>query len=320
MSEGEKARTENSKNKDDEENMQLNKMKIPFPQWKLLDHNQIKKLLDLPVEEVQLQFKGILDLKNHQTCMKDAALLDYFVNGFWWAKEMNFTYPQILFIMALLQQLLDNISNKQTSFADNVKVFTQTMNVTGHQSSSSAAETDASVLFDAVQIRSITDYFRTSVFQHYRLYESLFTQRKQQLVSIEKCIEVVTPVDFVPPLEEGMPADLYFQYVAPPRVQTPEQESLEQNGDDPGKAELEENDEDQTDFNIGDVRDVLEEITQEMLAQLQADFTEKMRAHEEIYTSRLERLQEVLLRGPDNFPPVPTHSVRGKEVNPVQEH
>ncbi|XP_065098865.1 ciliary-associated calcium-binding coiled-coil protein 1 [Paramisgurnus dabryanus] len=314
MSEGEKARTENSKNIDEEENMQLNTMKIPFPQWKLLDLNQMKNLLDLPVEEVQLQFKGILDLKNYQTCMKDAALLDYFVNGFWWAKEMNFNCPQISFIMALLQQLLDNISNKQASFADNVKVFTQTMDVTGHQSSSSA-ETDAIVLFDAVQIRSITDYFRNGVFQHYRLYESLFTHRKQQqLVSIEKCIEVVTPFDFVPPLEEGMPADLYFQYVAPPRVQTPEQESLEQN---PGKAELEENDEDQTDFNVGDVRDVLEEITQEMLAQLQADFTEKLQAHEEIYTSRLERLQEVLLRGPDNFPPVPTHSVRGKKVNPA---
>lgn len=36
-------------------------------------------------------------------------------------------------------------------------------------------------------------------------------------------MEVVNPDDFVSPLEEGMSADVYFQYVAPPCVQTPEQ-------------------------------------------------------------------------------------------------
>lgn len=53
-----------------------------------------------------------LDLKKHKACVKEAALLDYFVAGFWWAKEMTFTCQQISFIMALLQLLLDNIKGK----------------------------------------------------------------------------------------------------------------------------------------------------------------------------------------------------------------
>lgn len=39
----------------------------------------------------------------------------------------------------------------------------------------------------------------------------------------QKCIEVIDPAEFAAPLEEGMPVDLYFHYMAPPRVQTPEQ-------------------------------------------------------------------------------------------------
>lgn len=58
------------------------------------------------------QLVDVLDLKRHKACLKEAALLDYFVAGFWWAKEMTFTCQQISFIMALLQLLLDNIKGK----------------------------------------------------------------------------------------------------------------------------------------------------------------------------------------------------------------
>lgn len=61
------------------------------------------------------QFEDVLDFKNQQTCVKEAALLEYFVKGFWWATEMNFDSQQISFIMALLQQLLDNIKSKWRS-------------------------------------------------------------------------------------------------------------------------------------------------------------------------------------------------------------
>ncbi|XP_016392307.1 uncharacterized protein C10orf107 homolog [Sinocyclocheilus rhinocerous] len=269
----------------DKDDTGLSEVKKSFPQWELLKQDQINILLSLPVDQVQLQFEDILNIKNHQTCVKEAALLEYFVNGFWWAKEMNFNSQQISFIMALLQQLLDNIKNKQSSFADNFKTFIQTV-----------LASKASFLFTTDQIKAITDYFKTSLFQHYRLYELLFSHRREeQLLKIEKCIEVINPAEFAAPLEEGMPADLYFHYMAPPRVPTPEQtaqESLEENVEEPGKAELEESPGNHVGFSVEDVREALGEITQDMLAKLQADFTEKLRVHEETCISRLERLQK----------------------------
>uniref|UniRef100_A0A9J7XQR0 Ciliary associated calcium binding coiled-coil 1 n=1 Tax=Cyprinus carpio carpio TaxID=630221 RepID=A0A9J7XQR0_CYPCA len=264
----------------------LSEVKISFPQWELLKQDQLNILLNLSMDQVQLQFEDILNFENHQTCVKEAALLEYFVSGFWWAKEMNFNSQQISFIMALLQQLLDNIKNKQSSFADNFKAFTQTVLATRQSPSS---ETKASFLFTTDQIKAITDYFKTSLFQHYRLYEYLFTHREKQLLKTEKCIEVIDPAESAAPLEEGMSADLYFHYMAPPRVQTPEQtvqESLEENVEEPGKAELEESPGNHVGFSVEDVREALEEMTQEMLAKLQADFTEKLRVHEETYISR----------------------------------
>ncbi len=69
------------------------------------------------------QFEDVLDFKNHQTCVKEAALLGYFVEGFWWAKETNFNSQQISFIMALLQQLLDNIQSKWRSLKSSLNLL-----------------------------------------------------------------------------------------------------------------------------------------------------------------------------------------------------
>ncbi|XP_016296276.1 uncharacterized protein C10orf107 homolog [Sinocyclocheilus anshuiensis] len=219
-------------------------------------------------------FEDILNFKNHQTCVKEAALLEHFVSGFWWAKEMNFNSHQISFIMALLQQLLDSIKNKQSSFADNFKAFTQTVLATRQ---SPSTEAKASFLFTTDQIKAITDYFKNILFQHFRLYDILFTHsREKQLLKIEKCIEVIDPAEFAAPLEEGMPADLYFYYMAPPRVQTPEQVkcflSL------PAQSLLPTS---QRSMRVHEETYISRPTSQR-----------SMRVHEETYISRLERLQK----------------------------
>ncbi|XP_052368121.1 uncharacterized protein LOC127926668 [Oncorhynchus keta] len=147
------------------------------PQWKLISHEQINTLLDLTVEQVQFQFEEILGLKNYQTCLKEASLLDYFVSGFWWTREMNYTCQQISFIMALLQFLLDNISEKQMPFVDNLNEFAKMISGTRQ---SPSPEVDS--LFDAEQAMSITDYLKCSLFQNYQLYEFLFSQPREELL------------------------------------------------------------------------------------------------------------------------------------------
>ena len=59
--------------------------------------------------------KEVLDLRNDQTCMREAVLLHYCVSGLWWATEAGLTPPQTSFIMAVLQMLLDNIRGEDDS-------------------------------------------------------------------------------------------------------------------------------------------------------------------------------------------------------------
>ncbi|KAI1886921.1 hypothetical protein AGOR_G00200750 [Albula goreensis] len=179
-------------------------------EWKLLSLDKVNILLALTVEEVQLEMEDILSLKQRQTCVKEAALIDYFVSGFWWAKEMNFTCQQISCFMALLQLLLDNIREKQMSLVDN---FTELTKVISGMRRPMSPNT-FSPLFDVDQAISITDYLKSSLFQHYKLYEFLFTQPREELLfTMEEHIEVISTGDFVAPLEEGMPADVFFDYM-----------------------------------------------------------------------------------------------------------
>ncbi len=64
----------------------------------------------------------------------------------------------LLIIIIKKQCLLHFISDKQSSFADNFKAFTQTVLATRR---SPSTETKASFLFSTDQIKAITDYFKT---------------------------------------------------------------------------------------------------------------------------------------------------------------
>ncbi|XP_029604144.1 ciliary-associated calcium-binding coiled-coil protein 1 [Salmo trutta] len=262
------------------------------PQWKLISHEQINTLLDLTVEQVQFQFEEILGLKNYQTCVKEAALLDYFVSGFWWATEMNYSCQQISFVMALLQLVLDNIREKQMPFGDNLNEFAKLISGTRQ---SLSPEVDS--LFDAEQAMAITDYLKCSLFQNYRLYEFLFNQpREELLLGKKRTIEVISSADFVAPLEEGMNTEVYLHYMTPVEHHEEGQRTSQvEDGEVPGETVLEQEKENKAtefeEYNVQDVKDVLDDLTKEMLRNLQAEFTEKLRVQEESFSTRLEPLK-----------------------------
>ncbi|KAF7705100.1 hypothetical protein HF521_020386 [Silurus meridionalis] len=266
-----------------------------FPQWSCLSCEKIDLLMKLSVDQVQLQFVDLLDLKNYQVCVKEAFLLDYFVAGFWWAKEMALTCQQISFIMALLQLLLDNIKDKQMQFAENFKKFTRMLLATRQPSPSPSATVNP--LFDVDQIKSITDYFRSSLFQHYTLYEFLFSQsRDDMLFGMERNIEVVDSADFIAPLGEGTLTD-DLRHTAPSPDAPPNQDSdtlLEKNVDESAECEQGETLESLEGFSVEDVQEVLGEMTREMLVKLQEDFTEKLHIQEKTYMAKLESLKRLM--------------------------
>ncbi|XP_058261547.1 ciliary-associated calcium-binding coiled-coil protein 1 [Hemibagrus wyckioides] len=265
-----------------------------FPQWSCLSCENISLLMELSVDQVQLKFVDVLDLKKHETCVKEASLLDYFIGGFWWTKEMGFTCQQTSFIMALLQLMLDNIKNKHMPFPDNFKEFTRTLLAT--RQSPPSASTTFNPLFDVDQIKSITDYFGSSLFQHYRVYEFLFAHpRDETLLGTERSIEVVNPADFIAPLEDGTPNDDLHCTAPSPALPLDQDSDTHAEKDEDDSAQLEQGEtlESLESFSMEDVREVLGEMTREMLGKLQEDFTEKLRIQEKTYTARLESLQRL---------------------------
>ncbi|XP_048089503.1 ciliary-associated calcium-binding coiled-coil protein 1 [Alosa alosa] len=280
----------------------------PTIQWALQTLEQISLLRELTVDEVQLKFEDVLQFKNQQTCLKEAALLDYFVSGFWWAKEMNFSSEQTSFVMALLQSSIDNISEKQMSFVDNFTEFGKTL-IDLRKTPSADGNPP---LFDVEQAKSITNYFTSSLFQHYRMYEFLFSQsRDKKLLGMERHIEVIDAAKLFAPLEEGMPVDVFQHYLAPAQPESPEEAAKERRGEEEEKEEVggtdersegegergdtleEEEEEEEEKYSVEEVREVLREMTKEMMGNLQAEFTEKLRIQEESYTARIERLKSV---------------------------
>ncbi|XP_026207798.1 ciliary-associated calcium-binding coiled-coil protein 1 isoform X2 [Anabas testudineus] len=180
---------------------------IVFLQWGALSHQQIEDLLQRSAEELQWELKEILGFKNYQTCMREAALLDYNVCGFWWAKEASFTPAQTSFTMAVLHMLLENIREKQMSLVENLMEFAKAL---GSACQCSTSEEDATSLLNTEEAIMLISYIRKSLFQKYRLYElHLSTPRDELLLGMERTIEVFTCQDAFTPLEEGISTHLF---------------------------------------------------------------------------------------------------------------
>ncbi|XP_072230007.1 ciliary-associated calcium-binding coiled-coil protein 1 [Leuresthes tenuis] len=172
------------------------------PEWKALPPQQIEDLLKMSAEELQLALTEVLGCRNHQTCMKEAVLLDYYTRGFWWVKEANFTPGQASFTMDVLHMLLDNIREKQMGLVDNLMELAKALSAACQHSTS---EEDVNSLLDSNEAAAFICYIRDSLIQKYRLYECLLNTSKEELLAgIEDTIEMFSFQDALIPLEEGL--------------------------------------------------------------------------------------------------------------------
>ncbi|XP_075948937.1 ciliary-associated calcium-binding coiled-coil protein 1 [Anarhichas minor] len=187
----------------------LQKQETGFLRWEAAPHRRVEALLSNTRDELQLEMTEILGFGNHHVCMKEAALLDYYVCGFWWAKEANFTPNQTSFTMAVLHMLLDNIREKRLPLVENLMEFAKAL---GAASQCRTSEEDTTPLLDEEEATALISYIRNSLFQKYRLYELVFTTSREELLTgTERTIEVFACQGALTPLEEGIPTNLYSQ-------------------------------------------------------------------------------------------------------------
>ncbi|XP_053891749.1 ciliary-associated calcium-binding coiled-coil protein 1 isoform X5 [Malaclemys terrapin pileata] len=220
--------------------------------WKFLSLPQISALSEQNIEGVQKKLEEFLNFRQIKTSLKEAVLLDYYVSGFWWAKEMDFTHLQLSGFMAILNFLLENLSTKHIMLEDNIKELGRAMAGIGESHSEKGGGLD---FFSVDQAKAIISYLKISLFQHYKLYEYLFHNPREELVIGDEEIN-----------QECHPEGLQ-----------PETESLDI---DPMAG-----------FTIEDVKSVLGQITNEIIGSLQTEINEKLQMEEEAYTVRIDKLK-----------------------------
>ncbi|XP_073404392.1 ciliary-associated calcium-binding coiled-coil protein 1 [Dendrobates tinctorius] len=160
--------------------------------------------------------EGFLDVQDPETNLKEAILVDYYVSGFCWGKDKNFNLQQLGGLMGLLHLLMENVQDKRMSLAENILELARALTGIGN---SLHKEKGKLTFFNVDQAKDIIDYFKISLFQHYKLYECMFTvPREQMVVGAEQIVEVAKPAEtpFPVPLEEGIPFEVYEKFLGPP--------------------------------------------------------------------------------------------------------
>ncbi|XP_063162362.1 ciliary-associated calcium-binding coiled-coil protein 1 [Candoia aspera] len=260
--------------------------------WKFLSLAEVSVMMEQDVAGAEKSLEEFLNLTHRLTSLKEGVLLDYYVSGFWWARGLEFSSVQLGGFLTLLNLLLDNLETQHMTLEENIHELASAMVGIGQGPSEMSGGFE---FFTVDQAKAIISYLKSSLFQHYTLYEYLFHSPREELViGDENVIELVKPPNtpFPVPLEEGLPCDVFSTFVALTRGE--EDLAKEQEG-----AVLpEEPTEDHVTvdplagYTVEDVRSVLGQITTEMINSIQSEIYEKLQMQEDIYSVKIEKLKK----------------------------
>nr|XP_058958332.1 ciliary-associated calcium-binding coiled-coil protein 1-like isoform X2 [Pocillopora verrucosa] len=268
--------------------------------WKVLSEEQTQSLKELTVLELEVKLAEVLSIENYHISLPEACVLDYYVAGFWFTKEQNFTLQQISAFFTLLKEMLDNIKEKQFSLVDSIQKFKSLLAGIGVENCPLNGGLEC---FDVNQAKLITDYFTDSLFQHYKLYQFLFTQEPQEEVVISE-LEVEVPplasIPFPPPLDEGMTEEMWREHVmTPPQSPQPEEQTegeKEQSGEEAHSDNVAHS-KDQTAENIlssiepAQVKNIVKKVADEVLGNFQAEVEVRLKERETALAAKIGKLQ-----------------------------
>ncbi|RMX57731.1 hypothetical protein pdam_00004990 [Pocillopora damicornis] len=269
--------------------------------WKVLSEEQTQSLKELTVHELEAKLAEVLSIENYHISLPEACVLDHYVAGFWFAKEQNFTLQQISAFFTLLKEMLDNIKEKQFSLVDSIQKFKSLLAGIGVENCPLNGGLEC---FDVNQAKLITDYFTDSLFQHYKLYQFLFTQEPQEEVVITE-LEVEVPplasIPFPPPLDEGMTEEMWREHVmTPPQSPQPEEQTegeKEQSGQEAHSDNVAHS-KDQTAQNIlssiepTQVKNIVKKVADEVLGNFQvAEVEVRLKERETVLAAKIGKLQ-----------------------------
>lgn len=276
--------------------------------WKVLSDAQTKEIIETEnVDQVQEKVQSFLQITQHECDLREASILDYYVSALWWTKEQQFNNEQMSAFFTVAHMTLENIKEKQMNVVDNIQEFKRLFAGIDVDKSEASGGLEC---FDMAQAKAITDYFYTSVFQHYKLYEFMFSATQaEEIIGTDLLVEVAPPSErpWPPPLEEAVAVGVHQEFIATPPA-TPEPQQTEGSPSDAAEgAEITEADQDHlsssgdvekeaellAQLSTEEVKAIMQEVCDEMLSGLQVEVAQKIRDKENAFIARINKIHKV---------------------------
>lgn len=277
--------------------------------WKVLSDVQTKEIIELTdVDKVQEKVQSYFQISQHECDLREASTLDYYVAALWWAKEQQFTNEQMSAFFTVAHTMLENIKEKQMNVVDNLQEFKRLFAGIDVEKAEASGGLEC---FDVSQAKAVTDYFYSSIFQHYKLYEFMFSATQaEEIIGTDLLVEVAPPCDrpWPPPLEEAIATEVHQEYIATPPP-TPAAQSQDENAESTVEgAEAQEVEQEATSISgeeiqkeadllaqlsTLEIKTIMQEVCDEMLSGLQGEVAQKIRDKENAFIARINKIHKV---------------------------
>ncbi|XP_067657637.1 ciliary-associated calcium-binding coiled-coil protein 1-like isoform X2 [Haliotis asinina] len=264
--------------------------------FKVLTADQTRELQALSVEHMQMKLCDIFKLDCHSTDLREASILDFYTASVWWGKEKAFSIQQLSGFFTLVHTLFENVKEKHLSLVENLKEMKKMLVGIGAENGPDM-QYGGLEFFDVNQAKDITNYLYSSFFQHYTLYEYMFsTLQAEEIIGTDLDVEVAKAADvpFPPPLDEGVSEEHFNQYIATPPP-TPVPEPVEDTTEEVTELQIDEKMSENifSELSVEDVKEVIESVAKEMLGGLQTEVTAKLREKENQLISKINKIHRV---------------------------
>ncbi|XP_061184976.1 ciliary-associated calcium-binding coiled-coil protein 1-like isoform X3 [Saccostrea echinata] len=259
--------------------------------YKILSQEQCTELLSLEVTDIQKKLCETFSLSNYRTHLQDAATLDYYTSAIWWGKQQSFTPQQLSGFFTVVHTLFTNVKDQHLHLVDNLKEMQKMLR--GIEPEYSDVKSAGLDFFNLQQAKSISEYMFTSLFQHYKLFEFMFSHTQaEEIIGTDLEIEVAKPaaLPFPPPLDEGVEESLFTAYIAtPPPSPEPEVDDSAKMSEPPPVEDIDAFSE----LTPQDVIEVVESVTKELMSGLQLDIAAKLREKENNLIQKINKVHRV---------------------------
>lgn len=259
--------------------------------YKILSQEQCTELMGLEVTDIQNKLCEIFKLSNYCTDLQDAATLDYYTSAVWWGKQQSFTTQQLSGFFTMVHTLFTNVKDQHMHLVDNLKEMQKMLR--GIEPDYSDVKSAGMEFFNLQQAKSISEYMFTSLFQHYKLFEFMFSHTQaEEIIGTDLEIEVAKPaaMPFPPPLDEGVEESLHTSYIAtPPPSPEPEVDESAKSSEPPPVEDIDAFSE----LTPQDVLEVVESVTKDLMSGLQLDLAAKLREKENNLIQRINKVHKV---------------------------